>query len=408
MSPSTMTKTRCTHILLSLSLLLSTGAAWAGELTVPNEFNAGQRALAADVNANFDEVADQVTDNDARITQAQATAEAAEAGHTVNTQLSDSEVAAAAAGQGFVIGPHTVDTNTQLSASQVASAATSQGFVTGPHTVDTDTQLSEAQVDAFVSNNEFGLAADVSDNAFEIGTQGVAILELDDQLTAFEAQLAALQAQLAAVIALNGLTRFEACSDGFTVADTATGLLWERKTGTFDDLFPASGDCETAAGGCLDPHDVNNRYTWSSMIQGTADGNAYTDFLVKLNASSGFGGHTDWRLPFISELQSILVGEGVTFVAAADPPDPASGTNPTRQATSCSAAPCVDPDFSALAGPAASSLYWSASSSDVQTSPSGDAWLADFGPPPLSFPVLAFSKTNDLFVRAVRVGSCGS
>jgi hypothetical protein len=330
--------------------------------------------------------------------------------HTLdtNTQLSASEVAAAATSQGFVTGPHTVDTNTQLSASEVAAAAAGQGFVTGPHTVDTDTQLSEAQVDAFVSNNEFGLAADVSDNAFEIGTQGVAILELDDQLTALESQLAALQVQLAAVIALNGLTRFEACSGGLTVADTATGLLWERKTGVFDASFPASGDCEMAAGGCLDPHDVNNRYTWSSMIQGPADGNAYTDFLVNLNASSGFGGHTDWRLPFISELQSILVGEGVTFVAAADPPDPASGTNPTRQATSCSAAPCVDPDFSALAGPAASSLYWSASSSDDQTSPSGDAWLADFGPPPLSFPVLAFSKTNGLFVRAVRVGSCGS
>ena len=138
MPPKTTMTIRCTPSLLSLSLMLAAGAAWAGELTVPNEFSAGQRARAAQVNENFDEVELQVTDNDARITEAQATADAAEAGHTLNTdtQLSASEVAAAAVSQGFVAGPHTVNTDTQLSDSEVAAAAARQGFVTAEVTAE--------------------------------------------------------------------------------------------------------------------------------------------------------------------------------------------------------------------------------------------------------------------------------
>ena len=149
---------------------------------------------------------------------------------------------------------------------------------------------------------------------------------------------------------------------------------------------------------CPDAHDVNNLYTWSST--GTAaDGTAYTVFLAGLNAGSGFSGHTDWRLPFISEWQTIMVGSGVTTVGPVDPPDPAMGTNPTGQATTCSVAPCIDPDFAALGGPTASSFYWSASSD--ATDPNG-AWVASFGN---GFVFNGF-KTVGFFVRAVRAGSC--
>jgi hypothetical protein len=182
----------------------------------------------------------------------------------------------------------------------VSAAATAQGFVTGAHT--TDTQLLEAAVDGFVANNGFGLAADVSANTVDVA--------------ALQAAVAALQA-----IVFSGF-RFFPCADGLTVADNETGLLWERKAGT-----PGTAVNCTSAAVCPDAHDVTNLYTWSSTLL-AADGTAYTVFLADLNTAPGFAGHTDWRLPIISELQSIRVGPGVIDSSpAAD--DPLAGANPT-------------------------------------------------------------------------------
>jgi hypothetical protein len=177
------------------------------------------------------------------------------------------------------------------------------------------------------------------------------------------------------------------------VADHDTGLLWERKTGT-PVAFPGVV-CETAAGGCPDPHDVANAYEWSNT--GTvADGNAYTDFLARLNglfnpdaATGCFANRCDWRLPEISELQTILVGSEAA----------------PAQAATCFGAPCIDPAFAAVGGPTASSFYWSASTS--VTSP-GFAWVAFFTDGNVFNNVGNPSKTFDFFVRAVRAGSCGS
>jgi hypothetical protein len=78
------------------------------------------------------------------------------------------------------------------------------------------------------------------------------------------------------------------------------------------------------------------------------------------------------------------------------------GTNPTGQATTCAAAPCIDPGFAAVGGPTASNSYGSASS--LATHPSF-AWVAGF----FNGNVNSFdSSVFDFFVRAVRAGSCGS
>ena len=137
------------------------------------------------------------------------------------------------------------------------------------------------------------------------------------------------------------------------------------------------------------------------------DGAVYTVFLADLNTSPGFAGHTDWRLPIISELQSILVGLGVDTVAIAEPADPASGQNAAGQATTCGGPPCIDSGFSTVGGPTGWGLHprsvnhWSASSF---ASAPDLAWDAGFGNGLLS----GNSKTEVNFVRAVRAGSCSS
>jgi hypothetical protein len=172
--------------------------------------------------------------------------------------------------------------------------------------------------------------------------------------------------------------RFEDCGDG-TVADHQTGLLWEKKTGTWanDGVFCASVPCP-------DPHNVNNRYTWSLGAPWDPDGGAFTDFLAKLNdpvfgsaatkfdVTGCFAGHCDWRLPNIVELQTIL---------------------------DCVNSPCIDPIFGATSSQTIWWPYWSAS---TYANFPGEAWSADFR----NGFVGDSYMTTGYHDRAVRAGSC--
>jgi len=142
-----------------------------------------------------------------------------------------------------------------------------------------------------------------------------------------------------------------------TVTDLNTGLVWEKVS---DD-------------GTV--HDKDNTYTWA---------NAFTGHVATLNATS-FAGHTDWRLPNVRELQSI-----VNYQSSSPMVSSAFKTNcgPGCPATGCS---CT-----------ASGNYWSSTSS--VSSPSR-AWFVSFRYGNVDAFSSSGSKSVAAFVRAVRGGS---
>jgi hypothetical protein len=147
---------------------------------------------------------------------------------------------------------------------------------------------------------------------------------------------------------------YEECADGLTVADLNTGLLWERKEG-----FP----------GRLDPclanlHLVNSVCSWTQAT------GAWIDAL-NAEGGQGFAGFSDWRVPNVKELQSI-VDYGVR--------DPA-----------------IAPDFPGVTGLV---RYWSA------TPTVGDigAWWVNFQNGNVSTDL----KGAAFHVRAVRSGPCST
>ena len=124
-----------------------------------------------------------------------------------------------------------------------------------------------------------------------------------------------------------------------TVTDTCTGLMWQKDTADVN----GSGAIE------IDPF-PGDRLSWQEGL--------------KYCQSLDLGGHDDWRLPNVRELQS-LVDYG-------------------------RALPCIDPAFGAL-----SLCYWSSSTYvDIP----GDAWILNF----FSGNVDYLGKTYSYFIRAVR------
>ena len=86
-----------------------------------------------------------------------------------------------------------------------------------------------------------------------------------------------------------------------TVKDNVTGLIWEMKT-NLDGVQNYS-----------DPHDADNTYTWYDSNSATNGGDAGTpgagtdteDFIKALN-DAHYGGYSDWRMPTLNELTSIV------------------------------------------------------------------------------------------------------
>jgi hypothetical protein len=185
------------------------------------------------------------------------------------------------------------------------------------------------------------------------------------------------------------VSRFTDNMDG-TIADELSGLVWEKKTGT---VVGNGVDCSTTT--CSDAHDVNNVYQWCVDADhdsacdhagaGRADGGAFIDFLATLNdpASGCFASQCDWRLPTVTELQTILLNHTCTASGCTCEAPPSN--------------PCIDPVFGATQNALAANGYWSATSwvSDPRA-----AWNAPFD----NAQVYTQAKSSGAFVRAVRGG----
>lgn len=205
-------------------------------------------------------------------------------------------------------------------------------------------------------------------------------------LAACEGELAACESPLSAHLLRTGqVTSYGTGSDGDlqkgvapayvdngdgTVSDTKTGLVWEKKS---DD-------------GSI--HDKDDVYTLGLTIPlYTLNGTAVTTFLATLNGGGGFAGHTDWRLPNLTELESLRnlqnVNPAVAAVFNTNCGANSSG-NSGCTVTTCS---CTTPD-----------IHWSSS---TYVGAPELAWGVSFG----DGSVDSDYKDVEYYVRAVRGGS---
>jgi hypothetical protein len=170
-----------------------------------------------------------------------------------------------------------------------------------------------------------------------------------------------------------------------TITDVRSGLVWERKSDdnsahdkdrvfrwagvcTFDGstFCTRNGDCDAVGGSC--------------MIQG--GGSTIFQWIDQLNASS-FAGHSDWRLPNVRELASLVsYGEQQPAVDAAFD----TGCGPGQSGCSVTSCSCTQPQ-----------AYWTSSTNAQDPR---QAWSVDF----FDGGVDGSLKNVALHVRAVRGG----
>jgi hypothetical protein len=157
--------------------------------------------------------------------------------------------------------------------------------------------------------------------------------------------------------------RYKDKGDG-TIKDRNTKLTWEKKSD--DDGL----------------HDQDNTYAWSGNATRTQE--TIWDWLEDINTEggTGFAGHSDWRIPNVKELQSII-----DYERSGPAVKPVFNKNCTPGVDVLSGSCTAEPN------------YWS--STTTAGNPSLTAWVVRFGSGLVGF---GSKEQSFLHVRAVRGG----
>jgi hypothetical protein len=169
-----------------------------------------------------------------------------------------------------------------------------------------------------------------------------------------------------------------------TITDNNTKLMWEKKSngdGSLHDenyTYPWAGSCSDNVTLCQTDADCGAA-TPCRVTDGQGTGLTIFQWVAQLNAAE-FAGHTDWRIPNVKELQSIVDYQNPNPSVEA-----AFNTNCSTECTvtTCS---CTQTNF-----------YWSSTTNaDVPSA----AWPVGFG----NGAVFILTKAGLDYVRAVRGG----
>lgn len=248
-----------------------------------------------------------------------------------------------------------------------------------------ETQLGECQSDLDTCNDELASCNDALQDCqrFPASGQNRTFVAGEDGDPAFGAALSYTD---------NG--------DG-TITDDNTGLVWEKKIARnnapnfadphdADNIYPWRGHCTpfNVNGGTKAECGIDADCTVAGETCNSNTGTAVTtifEWVAALNAA-GFAGHTDWRIPNVRELHSVVHYD--RFNPSIDP---------AFHGVSCGAG-CTNP-----ADPACSCTvaleYWSATT--WEGNQPFTAWVVSFS----GGIVTVDSKTVARLVRAVRGGS---
>ena len=158
-------------------------------------------------------------------------------------------------------------------------------------------------------------------------------------------------------------------SDGTELSDTAD--TWVMVKDNVTDLIWEVKDSKDGTKNYDNHHDADNTYTWydpSTPNPGSPSNNDTQDFINALNTAS-FGGYSDWRMPTIKELYT-LIDHGKGF------------------------SPYINVTYFMFTQ---SNYYWTSS---LYAGSSSNAWHVHF----YNGHTDDYGKTSSFFVRAVRSG----